>query len=107
MHINIDYLQRLVDMSNEEIIRLVSGLRPLWIVAKMSAIEDEEKYICGGQEVLRLECLDSSDGFCNITSILEGVFTTLKFYQCPHYADNAIKNLDFSALSSVACNPEH
>jgi hypothetical protein len=107
VHLNIEYLARLVGLSVEEIISKFARLDCLGIVASLERHDENPDHICEAKNVIRIEyrplvpdCRDNATYVA--IAIIAIVFDNL----CPDCRVRAINHLDFSILSSLTGYPE-
>jgi len=107
VHLNIEYLGRLVGLSVEEIISKFARLDCLGIVASLERHDENPDHICEAKNVIRIEyrplvpdCRDNATYVA--IAIIEIVFDNL----CHDCRVRAINHLDFSILSSLTGYPE-
>lgn len=108
VHVNLDYLSRLVSLSRDEIIELFSRLDCLGMISKIRPIHS-----CEGGEIKKLtEIIEVKweplyvkyPG--NKTYIMGPIFKCITENSCPECAKRAIEHADFSILSTLASFPE-
>jgi len=109
VHINIEYLARLVSLSREEMISLFSRLDCLDIVTQVYETDhkEDEDLIKKSREIIEIKyeplIMDYSR---NATDIVIAIFKCIFDNLCPNCANRAIKDVDLSILSTSTGFPE-
>lgn len=110
IHINLDYLSRIVKMSKNEIISLFSRLECLqfrFTISRGKGNRKRKSHLHSEENLLTIKFEPTTVSFTgNATFIVYEVFKCIESQLCPNCASDAVKRLDFSILSSFAGFPE-
>lgn len=109
VHLNIDYLSRIVGKSLNEIEAIYSRLDCLGIKSIIKEMEEEEDQICREFHVIQIEyrpLLVALPDIENATIILIAIVNIFGDKLCPNCRKIAFENLDFSILSTLTGFPE-
>lgn len=107
VHLNIDYLSRLVGLSVEEIISKFARLDCLGIVASVEKRDEQPDHVCEVKDIIRIEYRPHvADCRENATYVVIAMIGIVFVNLCPDCAMEAINRLDFSILSSLIGFPE-
>lgn len=109
IHLNIEYLARLVSLTRDEIISLFSRLDCLDIKSRAYEIDhyEDKDVITKSSEIIEIEYepyLVKYGG--NATYIVIAIFECIFDHLCPDCAGAAIERVDFSILGSLTGFPE-
>lgn len=104
IHLNIEYLGRLVSLTREEIISLFSRLDCLHIITRVYETdhEEDEDIVKKSKEIIEIKykpCTVKYDG--NFTYIVIAIFDCLFENLCPECVEKAIEYIDLSVLGSL------
>lgn len=107
VHIDVEYLERLVSLSHDEIISLFSRLDCLGIESKVKNMKRHDKSSLRNEmEYLEIKFEPNVEPLGGATYIMAGIFDCFVSNVCPGCTDVAINNMDFSVLSTRAGFPE-
>ncbi len=110
IHINLDYLFRIVSMKKKEIISLFARLECLNIHSEVTTSKSKckgESHVQKNKEILSIKYEPiTTDYEGNASFIVYNLFECLGNLLCPNCCLIALNNLDFSILSSLAGFPE-
>lgn len=99
VHINIDLLSRITNITPSKIIRILQGLRSLGFYISLREDNETDGHI-GKQELLVLEWHDLSiDGIGNATEIINVMIQIVANHFCEVHLLDTLCRLDFSQLS--------
>ena len=104
LHINIDYFSRILSMTKEEIMSIFSRLDCLGFKSRLYEEKDlvDEDSLTKSREALEVKFFTMSvDDDDNATFIICSIFDCIYDHLCSHCAENALKKLDFSILSTL------
>lgn len=109
VHLNMEYLARLVSLSRNEIISLFSRLDCLGIevrVYEADHVEDED-VITSSREIIEVKYEPLLENYMrNATDIVIAIFECIFSHLCPDCAEAAIERVDLSVLGSLTGFPE-
>ncbi len=109
VHINLEYLGRLVSLSREEILSLFSGLDSLGFVSRVYFTDccEEGSRLKEAREIIEVRFEPGLVGYDeNQTLLLVAMWDSIFDALCPVCASMAIDRLDFSVLGSLTAFPE-
>lgn len=109
IHLNIEYLGRLVSLTRDEVISLFARLNCLDIVTRVYETDhkEDEDLVKKSKEIIEIKyepCLVKYDG--NATYIMIAVFQCIFDNLCPNCAKEAIERVDLSILGTLTGFPE-
>lgn len=110
IHINLDYLARIISMRKSEILSLFARLECLSINTAVSTSKSKCKgasHIAKNTQILSIKYEPMTTNYeGNASFIVYGLFKCLEEHFCPSCCTAALDRLDFSVLSSLAGFPE-
>jgi hypothetical protein len=110
IHINLDYLSRIIKMDKKEIISLFARLECININSRVTNLRSKCKgsaHSLNEKEILSIKFEPMTTLYAgNATLIAYNIFKCLENNICPNCCLSALDRLDFSILSSLAGFPE-
>ncbi len=107
VHLNIEFLSRLVGLPVEEIISKFSRLDCLGIVASLEKRDTHPDHVCEAADIICIEYMPLVPAYReNATYVAIAMIEIVFDKFCPDCGMKAINHLDFSILSSLTGFPE-